>query len=167
MLSFRKNIILHIFLLLIYGIQVLTSLLFITDENEPININQFIKYFSIIIFLFNLSFFGYLIVKIYTLLGINYDYDYDYDFECIDYWFYVLMTTVYYIFIVFLYTSKFDREDRIELLENYNFRIFLYSVLPIGIIYITITNLCLISALLVLIYHCCTMTDKSNRIMPT
>lgn len=162
MLSYRTNILLHIFLLLIYGIQVLTSLLFITDENEPININQFIKYFSIIIFLFNLSFFVYLIVKIYTLLGRNCDYD----FECIDYWFYVLMTTVYFIFIIFFYTTKFDREDRNELLENYNFRIFLYSLLPIGIIYITITSLCLVSGLLILSYYCCTMTDKSNRIMP-
>ena len=163
MLSYRQNILLHIFLLVIFGIEIFSSLLFITDDSELINIDKFVRSFCIINFIFNICFFGYLIVKIYTLLERNCDYDYEY----IDYWFFVLMTTAYFIFFVFFYSIKFDLDTRNQLMDNYNFRIFLYSLLPIAIIYITVTGLILFSLILVLIYYCCFKINTNNRIMPT
>ena len=97
MLSYRQNILIHIFLLVIYGIEIFTSLLFLTDESELINIDKLFRSFCIINFIFNICFFGFLIIKIYTYLGR------DSDFQLYDYWFFILMSVMYFLFVVYFY----------------------------------------------------------------
>lgn len=161
MLSYRQNILIHIFLLVIYGIEIFTSLLFLTDESELINIDKLFRLFCITNFIFNICFFGFLIIKIYTYLGR------DSDFQLYDYWFFILMSVMYFLFVVYFYSTKFELDNKKQLMDNYNFRIFLYSLLPVAIIYITLTGLFLFLMLLVLIYYCFFNTySKNNRILP-
>lgn len=158
MVSYKTSVFIQVFLLVIYGIQIFTDILFITSN--IININNYVKTYTIINFIFNILFLIYLFIRLNNFVNDNYDTEY---FEFYDYWFFASAVTMYFLFIVFLYTSSFNKDDKKELMKDTNFRVYLFTQLPIAFIFVTITGLFLLFGLLMII---CCFQLHTNKIEP-
>ena len=150
MVSYRTSFFIQVSLLVIYGIHIFTDILLITSDDN-ININNYVKTYIIINLIFNILFLIYLCIRLNKFVCDKYDNEY---FECYDYWFFVLASTMYFFFVVFLYTNKFNKDDKRELMKENNFRIYLFTQLPIAFIFLTISSLFLLFSLLIVVYVC-------------
>lgn len=151
-------IILQLILILIYGVQIFTDIIVL---NEDLPNSEFQKYVFFNL-LYDICVFIALIWRLTLYLSRNYDYEY---FSGLDYYIISIGSCLYYVGIVFYYSKKFINKN--EILENNNFKLYLYTHLPIGFIFITISFLCLfcLSCILLLLFiKACFGSD--NKVYP-
>lgn len=174
MVSQKNNILLHLFLLLIYSIQVFSDFYLLTDADKIYTINKFINIYVIINLILDILVFIYLIFKINYLLNSYNDIEKEIDFEnyysCFDYWFYAFVSIMYFLFVIVFYTYKISKSDKNELMDNQYFRLYFYIQIPIAFISITINTLIFSFGLLIVFYLIfikeCFNCDNSNKIYP-
>ena len=76
---------------------------------------------------------------------------------------------MYFFASTYFYSVMFEKEDRKILMENKSFRIFLYSHIPIGSIFMTIVLLFFITIIIFFIcifINCCLDCDNDNKVFP-
>ena len=151
-------IILQLILILIYGVQIFTDIIVLNEDLPNLEFKKYV-FFNL---LYDIFVFIALIWRL-TLYSTR-DYDYEY-FSGLDYYIISVGSCLYYVGIVFYYSKKFINKN--EILENNNFKLYLYTHLPIGFIFITIGVLfffCLCCIILILFFKSC--ISKNNRVYP-
>ena len=158
---------LQIFLCLVYVEQIFSNLIVLTDDIIDFNIN--VKVYVIINFYYNIILLIYLFIRI----GLNYKNKLKYDneyFNYYDFWLFSLGFVMYFFASTYFYSVMFDKEDRKILIENESFRIFLYSHIPIGSIFLTIVFLIFTTIIIffigLFINCCCYECYDNNKIFP-
>lgn len=157
---------LQIFLCLVYVEQIFSNLIILTDDIIDFNIN--VKGYVIINFSYNIILLMYLCLRIALNYKNKLKYDNEY-FNYYDFWLFSLGFVMYFFASTYFYSVMFDKEDRKILMENESFRIFLYSQIPIGSIFLTIVFLFFVTIIIFfisLLLNCCCTCEENSKIFP-
>ena len=156
-----------IFLILIYIEQIISNFIVINDD--IIEVNSFIKNYIIINLVYNILFLLYLISRTKLNYQNKYKYDKDY-FSYFDYWIFAIGTSMYFMGSCFFYAYYIDETEREKCMSDEAFRIFIFSQIPIGTIFLSITILFFLTLALFLIFiilhSCCFECNNENEIYP-
>ncbi len=111
-------------------------------------------------------------IYFFIRLGLRYKnkikYDNDY-FNYYDFWFFCIGFVMYFFASTYFYSVMFEKEDRKILMENEAFRIFLYSHIPIGSIFLTIVFLFFVTIIIFfmcILINCCFTCEENSKIFP-
>lgn len=150
-------IILQLIFILIYSIQIFTDIL-VLNEDLP---NEDFRRFLIANLIYDSIVFIALICRLtkYCIKKVNDN------FNELDFYILGIGITLYYFGVVFYYSKKFIHKN--EIIQNNNFKLYLYTHLPIAFIFITIGILfllCLLLIILIVLGKSCITHD--NKVYP-
>nr|QDY52430.1 hypothetical protein 8_27 [Mimiviridae sp. ChoanoV1] len=151
-------IILQLILILIYSIQIFTDILVLNEDLLNLEFKKYV-FFNL---LYDICVFIALISRLTLYSTRNYNYEY---FSNLDYYIIAIGSCLYYVGVVFYYSKKFINKNEISKINN--FKLYLYTHLPLAFIFITIGVLFLFSLcciLLLLFIKACFGSD--NKVYP-
>lgn len=164
MISYRSYIFIHILFIIIYVIQLFSDFLLIGDD--ALKINNRVRGYYIINFIYDILLLIFLVIRLILTIDNKVKFNIDY-FEKYDFWFFVLGTSMYFLGVIYYYTYRISYQDKIDLNESNNFKIYFLIHLPIALIYISISGLALFMFvfffIMLIIYGC---FISSNKIEP-
>ena len=163
MISYRSYIFIHILFIIIYVIQLFSDFLLIGDV---LKINKQVRAYYIINFIYDILLLIFLVIRLILAIDSKEKFNIEY-FEEYDYWFFILGSSMYYVGVIYYYAYQISYQDKIDLNESNNFKIYFLIHLPVALIYISIIGLVLIMCvffIIILIIYGCFITD--NKIEP-
>lgn len=164
MAYYKSYIFIHILFIIIYVIQLFSDYLLIGDDALKINNN--VRLYYIINLIYDILLLIFLIIRLILTIDNKVKFNIEY-FEKYDYWFFVLGSSMYFLGVVYYYGYQIPYQDKKDLNEFNNFKIYFLIHLPIALIYISIVGLFVsmfVLFLIILIIYKCFITD--NKIEP-
>lgn len=164
MISYRSYIFIHILFIIIYVIQLFSDFLLIGDV---LKINKQVRAYYIINFIYDILLLIFLVIRLILTIDNKVKFNIEY-FEKYDYWVFVLGSSMYFLGVIYYYSQQITYQDKIDLNESNNFKIYFLIHLPVALIYISITGLflimCVFFFIMLIIYGCFISSNKIESV---